>query len=390
MRDRLAFSKGVREKEGKGERDFCEREKGRKGERGIKNISPSHPLTLSPFRPLALSLILLLALLPSMTARAQFGGLTKTGMSAATFLSIEVGPRAKAMGGAFTGRADDASALYWNPSGLAHLQNNTLIASHAEWLADINFDFIGIALPVEGFGTLGASITSLTMPEMRVRTVLQPEGTGELFNASDLAIGLSYARALTGRFAIGANFKYIRQKIYNSTAQTIAFDFGGLFRSEFRGLSFGMSISNFGGDMKLDGTDTQVEVDISPNEFGNNDRVFANLETEDFQLPLTLRMGIAMDLIQTMPNRLTVAVDGVVPNDNAQYLNVGAEYAFRDLLALRAGYRTLFLEDSEEGLTLGVGFHYELFANTALGVDYSFTDFGILENVHEVALIIAF
>ncbi len=338
----------------------------------------------------SLSLILILALLPSTTAYAQFGGLTKTGLSAATFLSIEVGPRAKAMGGAFTGRADDASALYWNPSGLAHLPTNTMIASHAEWLAEINFDFFGIALPVEGFGTIGASITSLTMPEMKVRTVFQPEGTGELFGASDLAMGLSYARALTNRFAIGATFKYIQQKIFNSTASTIAVDFGGLFRSDFRGLSFGFSISNFGGDMQLAGTDTQVEVDISPNEFGNNDRIFANLETEDFQLPLTLRMGLAMDVLQTTPNRLTVAVDGVVPNDNAQYLNVGAEYAFRDLLALRAGYRTLFLEDSEEGLTLGVGLHYALFADTSLGVDYSFTDFGFLENVHEVALIIAF
>jgi hypothetical protein len=326
----------------------------------------------------------------SQPAAAQFGDFTKTGLSAATFLSIEVGPRGKAMGGAFVGLSDDVSALYWNPSGLAEMRNNVVYASHAEWLADINFDFVGVALPIAGVGTIGASITSLTMPEMKVRTVFQPEGTGELFDASDLALALTYARQLTDRFSIGANFKFIREKIYNSSASTGAVDFGALYRSPWRGLSFGLSISNFGGDLKLDGTDTQVEVDIAPNEFGNNDRIFANLETEEFQLPLTLRVGLSMLVFENEHSRLLVAMDGIAPNDNAQYVNVGGEYLLLDILALRAGYRTLFLTNSEEGLTLGGGVQYEVFAGSRVIIDYSFTDFGLLSNVHEVALAITF
>lgn len=337
-----------------------------------------------------LTCALFLSLLYVGAANAQFSGLTKTGLSAATFLSIEVGPRGKAMGGAFVGLADDVSALYWNPAGIATLPDNAVMLSHTEWLADVNFDFAGVSFPVEGFGTIGAFITSLTMPEMEVRTVEQPEGTGELFGANDIAIGVSYARRLTDRFAIGANFKFIRESIFNSSANTVAVDFGTLFRTGFNDMVIGFSISNFGGDMRLDGIDTQVEVDISPNEFGNNDRIFANLETEDFQLPLTFRVGVAMDIIKTDNNKAIIAVDGIVPNDNAQFVNVGGEYVFSNFLSLRAGYRTLFLEDSEEGLTFGAGLKHKLFGETTFQFDYAYGDFGLLDNVQEFSLSIYF
>ena len=324
------------------------------------------------------------------TAQAQFSDFTKTGLTSATFLSIEVGPRSKAMGGAFVGLADDVSALYWNPAGIAKAEEKSIMFSHTEWLADISFDFAGATFPIEGFGTIGAFITTLTMPEMQVRTVEQPEGTGQLFGASDLALGISYARTLTDRFSVGANFKFIRESIFNSSASTVAVDFGTLFRTDFNDMVIGFSISNFGGDLKLSGIDTQVEVDISPNEFGNNDRIFANLQTEGFQLPLTFRVGVAMDVLKSESNRATVVVDGIVPNDNAQFVNVGGEYVFSEVLSLRAGYRALFLEENEEGLTFGGGLKHKLFGETTLHLDYSYGDFGLLDKVQEFALTIYF
>jgi len=64
-----------------------------------------------------LVIFLLFALLQS----EGFSQVTKTGTTAAKFLSIGIGPRANAMGGAFTSVANDASALYWNPAGAATL-----------------------------------------------------------------------------------------------------------------------------------------------------------------------------------------------------------------------------------------------------------------------------
>lgn len=324
-----------------------------------------------------------------LNAYAQ-SGLSKTGMTAATFLSIEIGPRAKAMGGAFVAISDDVSAIFWNPAGLAKGNENTVLFSHTEWIAGVNLEFVGIKLPLGEMGTIGASITSLSVPEMKVRTVSQPGGTGELFDANDLALTLSYARDLTDRFQIGLNFKFINQQLYNMNASTVAVDIGTLFRTDFNNMVIGFSISNFGGDMQLTGQDARIEVDIAPDEFGNNDAILAQFETQKFQLPLIMRVGTSMDVYQSENNTLKISLDAVVPNDNDQYLNIGAEYVYNDFLALRGGYKSLFLEDSEEGLTFGVGIKSNLFGESKLQFDYAYGDFGILDNIQEFALSFSF
>src|SRR5207247_11370948 len=104
---------------------------------------------------------------------------TKVGTTAAKFLSIPVGARAVGMGGAFVAVANDASAMYWNPGGIAGLNKSEAIFTHANWVADININYGGVIIPVEGIGTIGVNFTSMTMDEMERTTVEQPEGTGE-------------------------------------------------------------------------------------------------------------------------------------------------------------------------------------------------------------------
>ena len=339
---------------------------------------------------LFISLVIMSLLFIQSSYAQSSGGQSKTGITAATFLSIEIGARAKSMGGAYVALANDVSALYWNPAGLTTLGQNAIMFSHSEWLADVNLDFAGASIPVGNFGIIGVSVTSLSMPDMEVTTVFEPEGTGEFFSAGDLAIGLSYARNLTHRFAMGFNVKFIQEKIFHMTAKTAAFDFGTLFRTNFNNMILGFSVSNFGGDLKLSGIDTQVEHDIAPGEFGNNERIFANLETEKFQLPLIFRVGVAMDVLSTEKNRVTLALDAIVPNDNDQYLNVGGEYTFNELISLRGGYKTLLLEESQESITLGVGLHSKLFGSSRFRLDYAYGDFGLLNNIQEFSASIYF
>lgn len=316
--------------------------------------------------------------------------LSKTGMTAATFLSIEVGPRAKAMGGAFVALADDPSAIYWNPAGIGNIDENAFMISHSQWLDAVKMNYAAVVFPLGSAGVLGASITSLGVPEMKVRTVDQPEGTGEFFDANDLALGISYSRSVTDRFLVGLNVKYIHQQIYNMAASTFAIDFGTLFRTDFNNMIIGFSISNFGGDLQLSGQNAQLEVDVAPGLSGNNDRILAQLETQKFQLPLLMRVGVAMDVLKSENSVTHLGIDAVVPNDNNQYMNVGGEYVFKNFLALRAGYRTLFLQDSEEGLTLGLGLKYKLFEQNALSFDYAYNAFGILGNIQEFSFSFTF
>src|SRR6267143_1326774 len=209
----------------------------------------SAPVKYPPMTKNLLPFLLLVAAALTAELRAQgfVSDVSKTATNAAVFLEIPVGASAIGMGGAFVSIANDATSLYWNPAGSALLPQNQFVAVHTGWIAQTRFDFGGFVLPLGGFGTLGFSFTSLSMDDMKVRTVERPEGTGESFSAGDIAAGISYARKLTDRFAIGFTGKYIRQSIWHESAEALALDAGTTFKTDlFGGMTIGATLSNFG------------------------------------------------------------------------------------------------------------------------------------------------
>ena len=320
-------------------------------------------------------------------AQGQFvSNVSKVGITAATFLEIEVGARAIGMGGAFVAVANDATAIFWNPAGIARLPRGEAILIHTNWLVETNFDFSGIVIPAGYMGSFAVSVTSLRTDEMEVRTVLKPEGTGEKFSYGDLSAGLSYAKNLTDRFSIGINAKYISQRIWHMDAKGYALDIGTLFRTQFNGMVIGMTISNFGASLKLEGRDVFVNYDEAPQFGGSNDRIPASKLTDKFPLPLLFRVGVAMDILKSGSSRLTIAADAAHPNNNTEYINTGMEYVFNKNLALRFGYKNLFTLDTEEGFTAGFGTKLKLPGGVALKIDYAYQDFGRLQNAQRFSL----
>lgn len=332
-----------------------------------------------------ISFIGLWALMPLATL-----GQTKVGSTAAPFLNIAIGSRAIAMGGAFVASANDVTALYYNPAGISRMQSNGAYFEHSRWFADISYNWAGALLNLSDYGSVGLSVTYLDYGEIEVTTLSEPDGTGEMFTPYDLCFAVSYAYNLTDGFSVGGSVKYINQKIYHSSASAAAMDLGVLFLSDVYGLRIGASISNFGTDMKLDGKDLYVQYDISPSTNGNNDQILAKLNTDSYPLPLLFRVGVAMDVLNTDMHKFTVGVDALHPNDNAESINVGAEYTFYNLLSLRGGYKSLFLDNSEEGLTLGVGVNYEFSPGLDLYFDYAYQDFGKFDYTQHFSLGIKF
>jgi long-subunit fatty acid transport protein len=317
-------------------------------------------------------------------------GQTKVGSTAAPFLNIAVSPRAISMGGAFIATANDVSSLYWNPAGASRSDINEAMFSHSRWFADINYNWAGAMIKLGGAGTLGISLTYLDYGDIEVTTLAEQDGTGEFFSASDMSLGLTYAYNLTDRFSLGGTVKYIQQKIWNSSASAFAMDLGVLFHSDIYGLRIGATITNFGTGMQMDGKDLLVQFDINPNIYGNNDQILANLQTDEFPLPLTFRIGLAMDLLDSEEHRFTIAADALHPNDNSESVNVGAEYMFNNLIAFRVGYKSIFLDNSEEGLTAGVGLNYDFSTEFGVRIDYAYQDFGVLDYTQHFALGIKF
>ncbi|KAA3615278.1 MAG: hypothetical protein DWQ05_14545 [Calditrichaeota bacterium] len=328
------------------------------------------------------------------TAQAQIDNtqtITKTGTTAAQFLKIGVDARAASMGGAFVGIGGDISSIYWNPAGLGHITGMQFVAVHNQWLADMDFNFLAFGMELPSIGVFAASVTYLGVPDDKVRTIAEPNGTGELFSANDFAVTLSLARQLTDKFSLGGNVKYLRQSIWNESAKTIAVDIGALFETPFYGIRLGASISNFGGDMRLEGRDLRFSMDPDPNGQGNVEFVNATYETDRYPLPLFFRVGIAGELMKTDNTRITFGIDSMNPNDNTESVNSGVEFAFNEMFFLRTGYKALFQDDSEEGFTFGGGVHYRLWgSSTQLKLDYAYADFGMLETVNRFSLGVSF
>ncbi len=316
---------------------------------------------------------------------------SKVGTTAANFLKVGVGARAIAMGGAYVSLANDASAMFWNPAGIALIQGGEAFFNHNEWIADISFDYAGLVFLLPRIGSFGLNATFLSMAEIERTTEIYPDGTEQLYSAGSYALGVTFAKSLTDRFSIGFNVKYINEYILNSSASGFAIDIGTMFITQFKGLRIGANISNFGTKMQMSGRDVLVQHDIDPQREGNNDRINADISTDRFDLPLNLKVGISYNLLQDVPNnQFWISIDAMHPNDNVESLNIGGEYVFRNLFALRAGYASLGMDDSERGLTLGAGLQYAFIGNVKVKIDYAYESFGRFDNLQKVSIAIGF
>jgi len=318
------------------------------------------------------------------------GAQNKVGTTAANFLNIPVGGKAAGMGGAYTSLADDPTALFWNPGAISRGGRSDVYTSITNYFVDARHTWFGAQYMLTASDALGLSLNSLNYGDWEeVTTVENPEGTGEYWQASDMALTLSYARNMTDRFSIGASFKYIHQQIYNERASTVAVDLGLLFITRFNGLQIGTSIRNFGGSMQMRGRDLLTQVDLDPDSEGNNENIVSYLKTEEWAIPLTYVIGASMPVIDNDAAKLVLAADVMRPTNDAQSLNIGADLRIADMLSLRAGYQSLFKKEHENGLTVGVGLDIDI-SGYAIVFDYSFQSFGRLGVLNTTSLALSF
>ena len=326
----------------------------------------------------------------SVTVSLYAQGTEQVGTSMANFLKIGVGPRAIAMGDAFVALTDDANSLYWNPAGIARINKNEILIQTTKWVAETNLYYLGLALPMGDLGTFGASFYNFSSGDMEETTLRQPDGTGRTFSTSNLALGVTYSKALTDRFSVGFSLKYITETLSRESATAYAFDIGSIFTTNFLNeMKLGIALSNLGTTMELNGPDLIVDYDVAP-DVPTNKTVNASLGTQAWDLPLTFRIGMGTYIVNNDNNSLSVEVDLNDTRDYQTRYNIGSEYTVKLIgeqkVSIRAGYKGNY---DEEGLTFGGGLFLNL-ANYDFKFDYAFADVNRLGTVHRYSISILF
>ena len=323
------------------------------------------------------ALLALAAVAPVPASATQYAG---------EFLRVGVGARALGMGSAFAGLADDGSAAYWNPAGLATLSNKEVTAMHAEQFGSVvQYDFLSFAMPIGGPGkppqAFAVSLVRLgidDIPDTRGLEFIDVNGNGKfdypddrlvvdesrfVFESNnDVALLLSYARTVSRGLSLGGNFKYIRQWLGDSLRSNgFGLDLGALYVGS-NGFSAGARLA--------DATTTRILWSTGADEF----------------IAPTLRVGAAKtQAFRERRHVITAALDVQIGFSNEQLssqahigsttfeFHPGLEYWLERKLALRAGFEA-------QNFTAGAGLRYR-----KLGLDYAYLDHRDLDASHRVS-----
>jgi hypothetical protein len=312
----------------------------------------------------------------------------QVGSTSMQFLKVMPCARATALGDAYSVWASGAEAVYWNPAGVALTQNSQFSTTYTKWIFDAQLAALSYAMSLGNFGAMGLQLQYVdygkfdeaTNSSPSIKELPYPGLTGNTFQPYSYLVGLTYAKSLTEKFAMGITFKYAYENLangsnmtyfdpsghpYKTDVGTYLFDFGMRYNTGFRTIQVAAAVQNFGPDFAY--------------------------AVEKEHAPMLFRIGMAADLIgpnslfySEENNRLSMAFDLFQPNDDDQQLHMGLEYEYAQTVAFRIGYKYNY---DNEGLTFGGGLHYTI-SGVKLMLDYSYGALGtyLLTNAHRISL----
>jgi len=273
------------------------------------------------------------------------------GTTTGNFLKMNIGPRAVGMGEAFCALADDASAMRWNPAGLAFAFDSELETMHTLWLGNINHEFLGYLHPIS-LGTLGINVSYLHMG--RMNKIRQGVAQGK-FNVYDIYGGLAYGLPVSKSFCFGFNLMGLESRIGRNRASAFSSDVGIMLSTFNRSFSFGLVGQNLG--TKLRGE----------------------------KLPINIKAGLACKIKFSRERvDLSIALDANKPLDGDFNFSLGIEHVLLETFAVRVGYKYDLQKTglgNLAGLRLGGGLRWR-----GLLTNYAWEPYASLGTTHMVSL----
>lgn len=301
-----------------------------------------------------------------------FGGpRSKLGTSAAPELLIPVGSIGTSLSGANLSNITGVDAIYWNPAGLASLNNQKaeLLFSHSVYFADMNMQYFAVGAGLGSLMNLGFSIRSLNIGDIIETTETQPDGTGTVYKPTYIVGTLTLARQMTDKIRFGTNIKLISENVANVTATGFAFDFGIQYKGGNTGLAFGIAIKNLGPSMSFNGSGLDRTITNT-----NGTTSIQRVILQDFDLPTSLEMGVSYSAAIQKKHFINLYTSFNNASFTSDEYRFGLEYNFNNIIYLRGGANVLPDKESNEALfgpTFGAGFRYPI-GSMSIGLDYAY------------------
>jgi len=337
-----------------------------------------------------LSLLMILLLAGSLPAMKN-----KVAQSGMTYLAISMSSRETAMGDAGTAITRGINGLWHNPAVLADIERFSLAVNQVDWLIDTKVYGTALAASFGNWGTFALDITYMDYGEIIGTRVVDKSVdyrgfvlTGDI-GVEDYAIGLAYARRINDKFSLGVKVKRLHERLGRAsyvvseyedpeTGEKIrtrnekdwklndwGLDIGTYYNVGWKSLTFAMAMQNFSRDMKY--------------------------WNEEFQTPMVLRMGLAMDVTDLFMESdkslgLLVSLDALHPNDHTERVHLGAEFSYLKKYCLRAGYK---FNHEVESLTAGVGTEFNV-SGLQGSFDYAYGSADYFEDIHRFSITFSF
>lgn len=330
---------------------------------------------IKQFTLILLSLFIFLPQTNAQTVISKYAG---------EFMAIGVGGRPLAMGGAFVAVANDITAGYYNPAGLAQINYPQVALMHDERFGNlVNYDYAAVAIPWDTDMSFALSVMRLGIdgiPDTR-NALIDLNGNGKIddndrldyskiteFSNQDWAFYLSFAKIHSDNFYYGASIKIIYRDIAEYNAYGVGFDVGAIYLP-FENFSVGANLQDI--------TTTLVSWNTGLNEL----------------VSPTAKIGAAYGL-HILNGTFTPALDFDVRFENRQYastfhfgpvsfdMHAGFEFNYNNLFSVRAGYNDV------KQFTIGAGIKLP-----KLNIDYSFARFNMSEtdrlpDTHRISIIL--
>ncbi len=358
-----------------------------------------------------LSAVVLAAAMAAPAAAQSTQDNTAFGGASGEFLLLGAGARGVALGGGFAALTTDATAMYYNPAGLAQLARPSVEVGTFDYVAGTSYTWGGLAFPLAGgVRSIGIGLGTFGFGDQPIYTVDNPDGDGTTYSVRETFISGTYAQNFSDRFAAGITIKFISDALGDTKASAFALDLGTSFHASVgaRPLRASFTIQNLGSGLQHQGealnTDATREPPLGTVDVPQEPQP-ARLRTQDWGLPVMFRVGVAMDVVSQGSNRVTVLGEFNQPSNTKAAGSLGAEWMGANLggsgfsLAARGSFTIMpdnQVDDinfagiptsesngslTSDGLALGGGVEYQR-GYWRMGFDYAYRNMGTLGSIN--------